>query len=51
MRSRLPGCRHGRLCPCGALIRDGYQATCAKCIARGRWTRRKADRGYRDSLA
>jgi hypothetical protein len=50
MRSRLPGCRHGRLCPCGALARDGYPA-CVKCISRDRWSRRKADRGYRDSLA
>jgi hypothetical protein len=49
MRYRLPGCRRGRACGCGALATDGYLA-CAKCLARGRWARRKADRGFRDTL-
>jgi hypothetical protein len=48
MQSRLPGCRQGRACPCGAAATDGHPV-CAKCAARGRWTRRKANRGFRDA--
>jgi hypothetical protein len=49
LRSGLPGCRQGRACACGALTKDGALA-CVKCVARGRWSRRKAWRGFRDSL-
>jgi hypothetical protein len=48
MRSALPGCRVGRICACGALAKDGSDA-CVKCISRGRWSRRKARRGFMDS--
>jgi hypothetical protein len=48
-RSLLPGCRPGRMCACGALARDGALA-CVKCVSRDRWSRRKARRGFRDSL-
>lgn len=50
MQSRLPGCRQGRACVCGALATDGYPV-CVKCMSRGRWARRKANRGFRDILA
>jgi hypothetical protein len=49
-RSGLPGCRQGPACACGALAKDGTDA-CVKCIARGRWSRRKAWRAFRDDLA
>jgi hypothetical protein len=49
MQSRLPGCRQGRACPCGAVVKDGAPV-CVKCRSRGRWLRRKANRGFRDIL-
>jgi hypothetical protein len=45
MRPRLPGCRVGQTCACGALVKDGRDA-CDKCISRSRWSRHKARRGY-----
>jgi hypothetical protein len=47
MRYRLIGCRTGRMCPCGALARDGAD-TCEKCISRARWSRRKVRRAFRE---
>ena len=49
-RSRLPGCRRGRACACGALVKDGA-LSCAKCVSRSRWSRHKARRGFRDIAA
>lgn len=47
MQNRPLGCRAGVRCACGALARDGGPR-CAKCIARARWSRRKAHREFSD---
>jgi hypothetical protein len=45
MGCHLIGCHTGRMCACGAQVRDGADA-CEKCVSRARWSRRKAHRAY-----
>jgi hypothetical protein len=45
MRYPINGCRTLPACPCGALVSNGANR-CQKCIARFRWLRRKAARGF-----
>ncbi len=45
MRDPINGCRTRPACPCGAHADNGA-ARCQKCIARFRWLRHKAARGF-----
>lgn len=45
LNNRIHGCLTGSQCACGARAVDNGE-TCAKCVARARWARRKAGRTF-----